>query len=283
MNVADIGIATLHTRVERWESDYNDHWNTRFYGRSFQHAAEVCAARFAEAGSDAGKPALRHIRFHRELFVSDTVEVRSAVLDDGGDMDGAVVHILASGGELSATALDPDGVGDRLPRVAAKDVPFALPRGVSGDTPEKWPGPDDLYSRVEIGPVRPRDVDHAGDLLFEELIRCGSIASSVQLHRLGFTPESSQRSRIAQMAVELRVTRINEPTVGSCLRGLSRISAVAKKSFRADHRIMTPDGNTVAILEFCLVPVDLDTRRAAPVPDLITEAWEKTQSAIRCE
>jgi acyl-CoA thioesterase FadM len=38
------GRATFHTRVESWECDFNGHWNTRYYGRAFQAAAEVAAA-----------------------------------------------------------------------------------------------------------------------------------------------------------------------------------------------------------------------------------------------
>jgi hypothetical protein len=34
MDLERLGRATLHSRVERWECDFNDHWNVRFYVRS---------------------------------------------------------------------------------------------------------------------------------------------------------------------------------------------------------------------------------------------------------
>lgn len=283
MEVCDLGAATLHTRVERWECDYNNHWNTRFYGRSFQLAAEVVAARYGKPGSAAKMPQIRHIRFHRELFVSDTVEVRSAVLKGGGDKDGAIVHLLVRDGVVSATALDLDGAVDHLPEVLAGDVSFALPRGISSDMMDEWTDSASFNSAVELGPVRPSEVDHRGELLFEQLIGYGSIASNVQLNRIGFTPEFSEQNRIARMAVELRVKRFVSPPAGTHLCAQSRLCKVEDKRFRADHRIMTIDGNVVATLEFCLVTVDIDTRRTVPVPNFVREAWHDMQGLNGCE
>lgn len=47
-------VATLHSRIESWECDYNGHWNARFYGRSLQLAAEgiATASRGAKPGRD---------------------------------------------------------------------------------------------------------------------------------------------------------------------------------------------------------------------------------------
>jgi len=275
MDVCEFGVATLHTRVERWECDYNNHWNTRFYGRSFQLAAEVVAARYGGPKTEPATPQVRHIRFHRELFVSDTVEVRSAVLNGGGDMDGAVVHVLARDGVVSATALDVNVSASRLPQVSADDVSFALPRGISGDSIDAWADSDSVNSAVELGLIRPHELDHAGELLFEQLIGYGSIASNVQLNRIGFTPEFSEQTGVARMAVELRAKRFASPPAGTPVCGQSRICRVEDKSFRADHRIMTINGDVIATLEFCLVTVDINTRRAIPVPNLVREAWHK--------
>jgi acyl-CoA thioester hydrolase len=258
--------------VESWECDYNSHWNTRFYGRSFQLAAEAIASRFGGSNPGASIPHIRHIRYHRELFGSATVEVRSAVLRCRGGLNGAIVHILADEDGVSATALDLPGTEYQLPQVSTEEVSLALPRGVKPDTMGDWPEGEANGMDFELGPIRPGEVDHTGSLLFEELIRYGSIASNLQMNKLGLTPEFSERTRVGRMAVELRVTRHFSPAVGETLCGQSRISTVKRKSIRADHRIMTAWGETVATLEFCVVTVDLDTRRAVEVPRQLIDA-----------
>ncbi len=266
MKTDPVGIPTHHTRVERWECDHNNHWNTRFYGRSFQQAAECIAAETVRT---------RHVRFHRELFVQANVEVRSAWMEGdtgGGD---AVVHLLTGNGELAATALDFPASGQHLPRVSGSQVLLALPRGI-GDMPiAEWTPFDASGSSVQLGTVQASQIDHRGELLFEELIRHSAIASSLQLDQLGFTPEFLQAQRVGCMAVEARVTRCASPAVGSRLSARSRLSAVGDKSFQLDHQILTHDGQLVASLEFCQLCVALDTRRATKVPTLIHEAWRQ--------
>lgn len=126
---------------------------------------------------------------------------------------------------------------------------------------------------VELGPVRPAQVDHSGALLFEELIRAGSIASSRQCHGFGLTPEYSENARISRMAVEMRITRHHPATAGTVLCLQSRLADVADKYFRTEHRVRTSEGELVAILEFCLLIVDIDRRRSVRVPELVLDAW----------
>jgi hypothetical protein len=112
-----VGTATYHTRVERWECDYNDHWNVQFYGRSFQMAAEAIAVRATGANPGADATRTRHLRFHGELTVSAPIEVRSARLADADHLEEATVHLLFSAGRIAATALDLPGGALHLPRV----------------------------------------------------------------------------------------------------------------------------------------------------------------------
>lgn len=123
-----IGIPTLHTRVESWECDFNDHWNAHYYSRAFQMAAEHVAA-LGGGNPGMGAIALRVIRFHSELHAGAAVELRSARVA-GGAHDGAAVHLLGSEGRLSATAFDLPGTGAaQLPAVPADGLSLALPRG----------------------------------------------------------------------------------------------------------------------------------------------------------
>lgn len=272
-----IGQPTYHSRVERWECDYNDHWNARFYGRSFQMAAEVIAARAQGSNPGAAAIAARHMRFHRELRVSAPVEVRSAVLREAGDMSGATVHLLLSNGSLAATALDfPGSIAD-LPAISAAEIPQALPWSVAPGAITQPPAGAQV-TEVELGPVRDNDLDHTRQLRFEVLVRHGSTIQHAQLNRLGFTQEYSDRCRINRMGVEFHITRGHTPSVGTTLQGQMWFTGIKGKSIQTGSRIVTAGGETVATLAICIVTVDLDIRRAVAVPDFLYRAFE-TQDA----
>jgi acyl-CoA thioester hydrolase len=271
MHTDSIGQPTYHTRVQRWECDYNDHWNTCFYGRSFQMAAEVVATSLGGPNLGAGIIRSRHIRFHRELFVSAPVTVQSAVLD-GGLLDGSVVHLLTSSGQVAATAIDLPGGAPGLPRVRPEDVPLAMPRGLKPQPPNVWTKSDCREMTVALGTVQAADLDFTGALTFERLVQHGSTASHHQLDSLGFSASFSNRTRINRMAVEQRVTRGVTPSVGTPLRAVSRLTQIKGKNFWTTHRIFMDSDTTVALIESCLVTVDLTVRRAVDVPEFLHAA-----------
>lgn len=271
MTTPVIGVPTYHTRVERWECDYNDHWNVKFYGRSFQAASEVIAAQVGEnIGADTVESRL--LRFHGELRVSAPVEVRSAALDRP---EGGVIHEMWSAGKLAATALDMPGVSGTLPIVSPDDVPMGMPRSIVGPLPSVTPDEGADVTRIELGPVRSEDLDHMGKLRFDTLLRHSSNIQHIQLNNLGLTPEFADQHRVNRMGVEFRVTRGQNPREGDCLIGKTWIYRVSNKAFWANTTIETTSNDLVAFVEMCVVSVDLDTRRAVPVPQFIHDALGK--------
>ena len=269
MTLPDLGTPTHHTRVERWECDTNNHWNTRFYGRAFQMAAEAVAAE--DPGRGAALPLTRHIRYFRELMVAAPVEVRSAILD-GGAQDGALVHLLWSGDILSAAALDdPPGTGTDLPRVSQDLLPMILPRGISAGSPSDA-GTDGPWSVTELGVVRPADVDHSGALLFETIIKLVSVGSHRKLVSLGFTPDYVRTTGISRMVAELRVTHEERCFPGDGLRVGTCLTRVSGKTFNIRHRLSARSGRRIATVEQCLIAVDLNARRAVEVPAFLRVA-----------
>jgi acyl-CoA thioesterase FadM len=270
VDLASPGVPVLHSRVEQWECDYNNHWNVRFYARSFDDALDSLAQRNG-IGRLSKQGRTTHIRFHRELFVGAFVEVRAARLV-GGDGSNATLLMLSSHGKLSATALDvplPDNV--LLPRLSWEAAALALPRGInSGVIP---PGDKPLKEEsVIVGPLRPAAFDDAGDLLSEEIYRCGSLASTAFLSRLGFTPEFSAQSRINRMSVESKIVRHSVCRPGDLVTADTKLLAVSGKGFSMRHTIYDGAGNCVAAIEQALVSVNLDTRRAVGNPDFIIAA-----------
>lgn len=272
MNPGKIGLPTYHSRVERWECDYNDHWNVRFFGRSFQMASECIAAHSGMPNPGAETIATRQMRFHREMRVSAPVEIRSAVLKDAGELDGAIVHLMVSAGELAAAALDLPGQAAHLPQVTPKDVPLAMPRGIFGPATPDTPGPGARVIEAVLGPMRGEDLDHTGKLRFEHLLRLSSNIQHTQLNRLGLTPAYADKHRISRMGVEYRVTRGLTPVPGACLFGQTWFTDIRGKALWATIRVSTVKSDMVALVEMCAVTVDLDTRNAVPVPDFMYEA-----------
>lgn len=275
MNQFAIGHPTHYTRVERWECDTNNHWNTRFYGRAFQMAAETAAILCAGRNPGGNATRVRHMRFHRELFVGAPVEIRSAVLK-GGAMNGALLHQLGSMGKLSATALDLPGCeAGMLPAAEAADLPLALPRGIEARETISPALLDETGPAVELGPVRPHDLDHTGALLFETLLRYIALASHRHMAGVGYTPEFIARSRISRMNVEMRVLRGASCAAGETLRARSALLRVDGKRFWTAHRITSFGGAHIVSAEQCLVAVNLDERRAVPVPEFMVQALSR--------
>ncbi len=268
MDIAQLGIPTHHSRVERWQCDFNDHWNARFYGRAFQCAAETAATLDGSPNPGAAVIIERHIRYHRELRVGAAVEIRSAAVR-GGAADGAMVHLLASASRLSAVAIDrtaqgvpnlPDMDGEPLERLLPRDL--SSPMGVAA-------GKAGTVFHGEVGPVRPAALDHAGGLLFEEIIARSAITSHYLLLGLGYTMEFTERTGIGRMAIELSVARRGEVAAGTVLVTQARLSDVNGKSFSLEHWIGTRAGQQVAAVRQTLLAVDLRSRRAAAVPDFL--------------
>lgn len=253
------GIATHHTRVERWECDFNDHWNTRFHMAAIQAAAEVAALR---AGVEPAPFAQRHVRFHHELRSGVAVTVRSARVA-AGDFAGATVHWLTSGGRICTTALDRPGTGAAaLPEAPPAILASALPRSLTAPAPAMAPD----AALLELGPLRPHDFDHAGHILAEVLVARSAVAAS-QLWVQAGHGEGPGR-----MAVESRFVRLGPCRPGQRLMASVRLAGLGPKSVTLSTRLMTAPDAPVVQADHVLLCVDLQTRRAIAVPDDLRRA-----------
>jgi acyl-CoA thioesterase FadM len=282
MNRDLVGSPSYHTRVENWEIDFNGHWNTRFYARTFQLAAETVASLGEGTNPGAAVIRSRQIRFHHELFPGAAIEVRSVTVA-GGHYDSAVVHLLFSGGRIAATSLDQPGIGSAfLPRVPAEELSFAFPRGLDAATPLPWKENVDasLTVTVEVGAVRPSETDHTGNLLFDELIRRCAHASHDHVIRMGLSPEFTEKTGVGRMLAEMRATRLGYCTPGQQLKVSSRLIGVAGKSFTTAHYIQTRAGSPVALIELCTLAVDMKTRKATYVPDILRQQLQTNSEAL---
>jgi acyl-CoA thioesterase FadM len=263
------GLATYHTRVESWECDFNGHWNTKFYTRSFEAASEVLAAK---ARQDAPDIPVRQVRFHRELLNGDAVEIRSfAAVDAEGAP--AVAHFMLRGDEVVATCLDlADPLPGFLPLAPGSETQLALPRGVVGPRRTPWKADPATDSIVEVGPTRPGDYDPRGNIGLETLMRFCAVTTHAHAAALGYTLEFTKQTGISRMLVELRLTRFSSCPVGTCLTAASRLIAAGGKSFNTANYLYTQTGEPIVMFELSILAVDMKTRRATAIPDIIGEA-----------
>lgn len=277
MDLSQIGIATSHARVERWQCDFNDHWNARFYGRAFQCAAETIATLDGSDNPGARVIAERHIRYHRELMVGVDVEVRSAALRVG-PADGGIVHLLVSAGRLSASAVDRPGRGaSSLPTVSAEALARFLPRDLASPDGTSAGAVGEVFVG-ETGPVRPGDLDHASGLIFDEIIARAAITTHNHLLRLGYTMEFTEATGIGRMAAELSVRRKSDVPAGTILIARARLGRIGEKSFSLDHWLGTRSGQQVAAVRHTLLAVDMRARRSTAVPDFLRALQPASES-----
>lgn len=264
-----IGLPTHHSRVETWECDFNNHWNTRFYIRSFQMAGEV-AATISPGRALSGQRSL-HVRFHAELVAGDPVEVRSAVVE-GGAHQGKLVHFLQSRGRVVTAALDTACAHHPgLPRVDAEAARMAYPRGIEEPTPARWQASSgDLLT--EHGVVRPSETDHHGEMVLDEISRRAGIASHDYLARMGYTLEFMKQTHIGRMLAEMRITVLAPCTVGQRVVISSRLAARGRTSFVMSHALCAPDGTLFSVVDLCMLAADMRTRRATGLPDFLLAA-----------
>ncbi|KGJ01752.1 hypothetical protein EQ718_12605 [Paracoccus versutus] len=268
---AAFAVPTLQTRVESWECDFNDHWNARYYSRSFQMAAETVAALAGGENPGMAAIALRVIRFHRELRAGAAVEIRSLRVADGPHA-GAAVHLLSSAGALSATAFDLPGTGaSRLPAIRSGLLATALPRGDILAKLAATSRPGDHLTMS--GPVRPDDLDHRGALLYETIIRRVGHGMYDRLALAGLTPEFTRDTGIGRMAAQSSVRPVHRPCPpGTVLRVRSRISQVGAKIFSTWHCLEAADGTALAHVAHDMLAVDLERRRAVTPPAFLQDA-----------
>lgn len=264
--------------VRPWECDENEHLNLTFYIRAFQHASEALAADVLRANPGAASASLRHMRFHRELRVSQTFAIDSVVIR-GGEHNGRILHLLRSNGHICASALDLPGFStEKVPVLGVAEVLPSFTRGLSSAPSSVSSSQCDprTMMTLKLGVVRPHELDHVGQLQMHEIFSYCTLAS---LHILGdivgLSPEWKKVSGCTHMGVEVKITRHRECKAGDVLSSRSWLASVGEKSLVLRHCVYDHLGSPVASVEQVLVIVDFKERRVVPVP-LFVRAYLST-------
>ena len=259
--------------VQAWECDRNKHWNMRYYLRAFQYASEVLALRQIGRNPGAATVTTRQFRFHRELLLGDVMTIRSARVA-AGRYAGAIVHLMDCDNGLAATALD-------LPSYDPADAPLwpqakiepALPRGLDELELEPYVRVRGAAMTSDVTIVRPFELDHIGALLMHEMFGHCTSGSHNLLASIGLSTHYMAEQGLGRMTVEARVSRVGHCAAGDALRVRSWLSFVREKALGLRHQVLnSTTGAPIAVVEQCMVVVNMDTRRVELVPAFLHEA-----------
>ena len=271
--------------VNTWECDENAHWNVQFYFRAFEQAARIALSQSGPGDYPEQTGLVRHVRFHSELRSATPVVIRTGRLE-GQLSTSVLVHFLACSetGRLAATALDhlPGWVAD-LPLVSDGEASAAAPRGVKG-------GLDIAVDAVSLVRSGHAIDSHYSVLATHEVGPSGIMLSSAIVSRLtdaaphvwehaGIGQSFLARSGYGRVAVEMKITWLGKACAGDPLRLASWIADMNEKTFLICHQLdlITTGAPVAAAAVRCLV-MNLETRRAVPVPQAALQSFERRKT-----
>lgn len=262
---SDHWLETYRGTVFRWEVDSNDHFTVAYYLARFADAATT----LLHALGLPPAPTLEcFIHYSRELRVGDLMHVLSGVIAVEPDGLRLGHRLLESTEGALCTTVEH--------RLAIALTPAqrraAEARRVAWDGPERQvrarPKTLDGFRDTARDAVKPSEVDTGGRLGLAAAIHRFSAANGHVLAAFGFTPQYMREKNRGFSTFEFQLgfeaaVRADDPLVVQ-----STLTHVGNSSMRILH-VMTDlrSGERVATLEQSGVHLDMDARRATPLPD----------------
>lgn len=274
-----MSIETVRGFVNTWCADENDHLNVQFFAAFFEDASVQFQTLCGLAMAERQRPIVRHVRFHSELRVNEAVHVLShAVAAD------RVVHRLVetTSGRLSATCIDVFADAPQAFREAVKGQAGDLPDAAAGrsfPTDPKSPDPGGLAPAggqvVLRTMLRPQHCDGAGLMTDSALFACNSDSAPHFWKLVGIETPWLEDNRLGRVAMEIKANRIGPAHTGDPIHVVCRIVSTGRATLSFEnHFVSTETGKVFAILQATGLLMDLDTRRAASLPDFVRDRAE---------
>ena len=262
--------------VNTWECDENRHMNVRFYLRRFEEGAAVFLAMRANGGK---RPVLRHrhVRYHRELLEAESTVTLAAFPQDG-PLKGHLVQVLReiSTGRICATSLDRfEGLETEAIEADDEATEAVSPRGLAAGDCEA-DDPAILTGYMETGAalaisyivVKQDDLDAEGRPRTDRIVGCFSDGASHIWEHAGITTEWLNAHNNGRVSVEMKVQPASTASPGEVLQLVSRVGDHRGRTFRLVHTLRSlDDGRAVARGEVCCLVMNLESRRAVPLPE----------------
>ena len=291
------------------EIDGLGHMNVRYYAERAQRAN---LALLAELGLDAGAPngprltqPDTYTRYQREQFAGATLVVRGGVLE--ADADGVRCYLELANpakGEIAATFLITSALADRtsgeaapLPQAVVAEANarrIALPDHGRPRTIDMRPprtdldfaelsarlaeDPDDPMSRRSDWVVPPEACDEHGLLADVGAMMFGGfrMPTAEEMRRHGpMTFSTDEGHRVGWASLETRMIRVSPARVGDALCSLgAEIGLHSKVRHTRRWLFNTTTGRLVTVNDNVNIALDLDARRAIPIPASIRRSIE---------
>ncbi|GAA0777778.1 thioesterase [Roseibium denhamense] len=272
---------TLHSFVNRWECDENDHLNVQFYFSRFEEADRQFRQVSGLNETLVGTRRVRHVRYHKELRTGDLVSVQSSIAFDGPHMF-TVLHEMRNkvSGVLAATALDgyePSLNSAKVLRQRFNDfqcpmISEANPRGIPAAPAHGKVSRDGLLAKGAevcfLGTVLPRNIGPDGKA--DDQFALASCTDGVPhvWQRTPMTHSYLTENGLGRVAVEMKLTWATPLKTGDMIQVVSGFSGVQEKTFSMRHHIFESRTNRLAaVLDVVALTMDLSSRRAVSLPD----------------
>lgn len=281
-------IEVARSSVQTWQCDQMGHMNVQFY---LDQAEQGVAALALELGlRPAGGLRLRarehHVRFLREQRPGAPFFLRAGVVDVGeGGLTVYEELVETISGTPAATfrvelACEDDTTSPRpLPattRQAASALHAEVPehgraRGLVLDPPRPSPRLEEADGlgmlRTWQGRVGAEQCDETGRLTPRHFM--GIVSDSIpNLLALTGGADRSRASNVGGAALEYRFVYRGAPRVGAVLTLRSGLKQVSAKTYTWCHWLFDlATGEAVATAEAVAIALDLEQRRAIPIPE----------------
>ncbi len=284
-------IDVARSSVQTWQSDQMGHMNVQFY---MEHATQGLAAlgvhlglgpRFVAAEQARLIARDHHVRFLREQRPGAPFTIRAGILgvtDFGlrvyeemwNTVSGEVAATFAADVEL----LDEDSREVKpLPakaKAAAKNLIVELPahgapRGLTLYAPRPAPKLADAKQLVFTwqGEIQPEQCDTQGYLIARHFM--GIVSDSIP-NLLGQLQgdDRSKNARVGGAALEYRFHYHRFPRAGDVLTLRSGLKEVGPKTYVWCHWLFDLErGDAIATAEAVAIALDLEARKAIPIPE----------------
>lgn len=273
-------IETRRSFVNTWECDENDHLNVQFYFKNFAEAGEIFALKHQMDRIQGSRPKIRHVRYIRELRSASSILIKSAIISDG-EYAGRIIHLLENSGAgvVSAATIDYcENAKSNMPTVSSKEVAFALPRGI----PSEFLPEQDVEQKLARGEaiitnnciIQPAQSNINDELLTQHYISCVSDGAAHIWTVIGVDDKYLQENNFGRVAMEMKLSVIKPAKVGSAVETVSYCHAMGEKTFTIRHQIRDVEtGQVYATLQGINLIIDLEKRKAVPVPDFVRDRF----------
>ncbi len=270
-------IETHLSFANTWECDENGHVNVQFFLKRFDEAFEVFSAKSELVENPKPSLTSRHVRFHNEVHVADSLKIESGIIANG-EFAGQLGHRLfnTNSGKLCTTALDSiKGEFGDTSIFDKEHLSEVIPRGLPADRIDPIDADPLIQKRKAMvtshSVISPNDLDKDGAFLTNRIISMFSDGAPHIWERAGVSTNWLNENNFGRVAVEIKLCPIDIPELGAALQLISRISEIDGRTFRIDHQIEEIASKRVIACGSvrCLV-MSLETRRAVSLPDTMT-------------